>query len=1073
MKQKAVVFKHGPHSVSSKEREKHKYVLYSLLLALIFSFHFGYSINYSTSDELIFPEQLRTIKGVVKDANGVPVMGANVLVLGTARGVLTNFDGEYEIKANTGDVLEFSFLGMATKRVTIGSSDTIDIIMEESAEALEEVVLVSFGKQKKTSLISSISTVKPADLKIPSSNLTTALAGNVAGIIAYQRTGEPGADDASFFIRGVTSFGYGNSPLILIDGVELTTRDLARLQPDDIASFSIMKDATATSLYGARGANGVIYVTTKEGVEGPARISARIEASISSATQDVDFADPITYMQLHNEAVRTRDPLGILPYSQKKVDQTIAGSDPILYPTTNWQDELFKDNTLNKRFNFSVNGGGKVARYYVSVAASQDNGVLDVPSVSNYNSNINYQQFQLRSNTNISLSETTKLKMSFIGNYDDYTGPLDSGEALYRKVMRSNPVYFRPYYEADAANEYTNHILFGNYGDGNYLNPYADMVKGYRESGSSKIITQIELEQNLKSITEGLMGKVVINANRESGNTVNRSYNPFYYQPRISTLTNELILNPLNEETGTEYLDYREGNKYVTSSTYFESSLTYNKNINDLYDVSGMLVFTMNNRRVSNAGNLQESLPFRNMGLAGRFTLSSRDKYFGEFTFGYNGSERFDKKERWGYFPSLGLGWIISNEDFFEDYKDVVTNLKLKTTYGLVGNDQIGSASDRFFYLSQVNLSDDGRGYVTGTDFDKYLPGVSIQRYANDQISWETAEKFNLGLEVGLFDKWNLEADFFKEYRSNILADRIVLASMGLESGVRANIGEAKSTGIDGTLVYNNSFTNGLWIQARANFTYATSKIVKIEEPDYSSTPWLSRVGQPINQVWGYVAERLFVDENEVNNSPVQTFGEYAGGDIKYKDINGDGRISGLDRVPIGNPTTPEIVYGFGVSAGYKGFDISCFFQGLANESFWINPVETAPFVDIWYEGEPNWESNNQLLQVWADSHWSENNRDLYAKWPRLSENISSNNTQTSTWFMQDGSFLRLKSLEVGYNLPQKVLDKYKMDRIRFYVTGNNLMAFSNFKLWDPEMAGNGLSYPTQRVINAGVQISL
>ena len=601
MKQKFILFKEKPVLGSSRERGKHKYVLFSLLFALAFNFHFGYSNTVWTNEKIIFPEQIRTIKGVVKDASGVPVMGANVVVLGTARGVLTNFDGEYEVKANTGDVLEFSFLGMATKRATVGDSDTIDIIMEESAEALEEVVLVSFGKQKKKSLISSISTVKPADLKIPSSNLTTALAGNVAGIIAYQRTGEPGADDANFFIRGVTSFGYGNSPLILIDGVELTTRDLARLQPDDIASFSIMKDATATSLYGARGANGVIYVTTKEGVEGPARISARIEASISSATQDVDFADPITYMQLHNEAVRTRDPLGILPYSQRKVDQTIAGNDPILYPTTNWQEELFKDYTINKRFNFSVNGGGKVARYYVSVAASQDNGVLDVPSVSNYNSNINYQQFQLRSNTNISLTETTKLKMSFIGNYDDYTGPLDSGETLYKKVMRSNPVYFRPYYEADAANEYTNHILFGNFGDGNYLNPYADMVKGYRESGSSKIITQIELEQDLKSITQGLMGKVVINANRESGNAVYRSYNPFYYQPRISTLTNELILNPLNEESGTEYLGYNEGNKFVTSSTYFESSLTYNKNINELYDVSGMLVFTMNNRRVSNA----------------------------------------------------------------------------------------------------------------------------------------------------------------------------------------------------------------------------------------------------------------------------------------------------------------------------------------------------------------------------------------------------------------------------------------------------------------------------------------
>ncbi len=1070
MKKRALIYEESPLLVPTKRRRRNNLVLFSLLSAfLLLPCTYAHSTVTANATDPTISQQTRTIKGTIRDENGEILFGVNVVVLGTTRGVQSNFDGEYSIRANEGDILEFSYLGMQTKRVTVGDKDTIDVVLAEDAESLDEVVLVSFGKQKKASVISSVSTVKPADLKIPSSNLTTALAGNVAGMIAYQRTGEPGADNAQFFIRGVTSFGYGNSPLILIDGVELTTQDLARLQPDDIASFSIMKDATATSLYGARGANGVIYVTTKEGVEGPARISARIETSMSQATQNIDFADPITYMRMHNEAIKTRDPLGISRYTQEKIDKTIAGVDPILYPTTDWQKELFKDYTINKRFNFSINGGGKVAQYYVSLAASQDNGILNVPKVSNFNSNIDYKQFQLRSNTNIALSETTKLKMSFIGNYDDYVGPLESGQAIYRKVMQSNPVLFRPYYEKDETNSYINHILFGNYDNGNYLNPYADMVKGYRESGSSKIISQIELEQDLAAITDGLMAKVVVNANRESGNGINRSYNPFFYEPRINPITNNMMLTPLNEETGTEYLSYSETGKFVTSSSYLESSLTYNKNINDLYDVSGMLVFTMNNRRISNAGNLQESLPYRNMGLAGRFTLSSRDKYFGEFTFGYNGSERFHKKERWGYFPSLAAGWIVSNEEFFENYKDAISLLKFKVTYGLVGNDQIGSAADRFFYLSQVNLNDTRYGFTTGTDFDNFTPGVSIQRYANDNITWETAAKLNLGLELGLFDKLTLEADYFSEHRTNILANRIVTASMGLESSVRANIGEAKSRGIDGSLVYNNSFSNGLWIQGRANFTYSTNEITKIEEPDYSDTPWLSRVGKPINQQWGYVAERLFVDQDEVNNSPVQTFGEYAGGDIKYKDINGDGRISGLDRVPIGNPTTPEIVYGFGVSAGYKGFDISAFFQGLANESFWINPWNTAPFVDVW----PGGDANNQLLQVWADSYWSENNRDIYAKWPRLSTSNIGNNTQTSTWFMQDGSFLRLKSLEIGYTLPDKLLNKMKMNQVRIYMTGNNLLSISQFKLWDPEMGGNGLGYPVQRVINAGIQISL
>jgi TonB-linked SusC/RagA family outer membrane protein len=1077
MKQKSVVFKHCPHSFSSKERGKHKIVLFTLLLALILNFHFGYAIRGRESNKPIYLLQTRTIKGVVKDPSGVPVMGANVLVLGTVRGVLTNFDGEYEIKANTGDILEFSLLGMATQKVTVGDNDTIDITMEESAEELEEVVLVSFGKQKKISVISSVATVKPAELKIPSSNLTTSLAGRVSGIVGFQRSGEPGlgADDATFFIRGVTSFGYANSPLILIDGVELTVRDLARLQTDDIAEFSIMKDATATSLYGARGANGVIYVTLKEGVEGPMKVNLRIETTMSRPTKDVDFADPITYMLLHNEAVRTRDPLGLLPYSQEKVDQTIAGTNPMLYPTTDWQKELFKENTVNKRLNLNLNGGGKVAKYYVSLSASQDNGILNVPKISNFNSNIKYMQYQLRSNTNINLTETTKLKMSFTNTYDDYTGPLDSGAGIYDKVVRTNPVYFKPYYEKDEANQYTNHILFGNYGDGKYLNPYADMAKGYRETGSSKTIGQIELEQDLDFIVEGLFGKFVAHANRESGNTINRAYNPFYYQPTLNRETGVIRLNPLNEEEGTEYLDYNELDKYVTSSTYFESRLTYNKTINDLYDVSGLLVFTMNNRKISNGGTLQGSLPYRNMGLAGRFTLSSRDKYFGEFTFGYNGSERFSKNNRWGYFPSLAFGWVVNNEEFFEKYKDVVTLLKLKTTYGLVGSDQIGSEFDRFFYLSQVNLNNSSRGYVTGSDFDKFLPGVSIQRYANDQISWETGAKFNLGLELGLFDDFTLEADYFTEHRSNILSDRIMSSSLGLEAGVKANIGEAKTRGIDSRITYNKSFNSGLWLQVMANYTYSSNEITKIEEPDYSETPWLSKVGQPINQTWGYIAERLFVDQNEVNNSPVQTFGEYTGGDIKYRDINGDGRISGLDRVPIGNPTIPEIVYGFGASAGFKGVDFSCFFQGVANQSFWISPNATAPFVNsvTFQPGSGIALGNNQLLQAWADSHWSEDNRDVYAKWPRLSTNYIANNTQTSTWFMQDGSFMRLKSVELGYSIPEKTVNKWGLTDFRLYVSGTNLMTFSKFKLWDPEMAWNGLGYPTQMVLNAGLQISL
>ncbi len=1032
----------------------------------------------ATSDEevtLSTPTQA-ILKGTVVDNNGMPIAGANVVEVGTKNGTTTDFDGNFTLKLITvNPKLKVTYMGFKDKVVSVKGKTKINIVIEEDTESLEEVVLVSFGKQKKKSMVASITTVKPKDLKIASSNLTTSFAGNLPGMIAYQRTGEPSfnGDDVQFFIRGVTSLNYGK-PLILIDGVELDGSDLARLQPDDIASFSIMKDASAAALYGARGANGVIYVTTKTGSEGKLKVNVRFEESLSMATKKLDFADPFTYIKLHNEAVRTRDPLGMLPYSLEKVDKTIAGVDDVLYPVVDWYKEMFNDFALNKRMNFSLSGGGSKVDYYVSGSVTQDKGVLRVPKINNYNSNIDFKKFQLRSNVGIKLTEKTKMKLNFTANFDDYTGPIYGGSDIYQKVMMANPVLFRPYYSIkDFPNHpYTTHILFGN--DSKkfpYVNPYADMVKGYKEQERNKFISQIELNHDFDYLLEGLKAKAVINFNRLSGNAVVRQMSPYFYAAKINRETKKRYLSPLNEESGREGLSYSEQGKYVTSSTYFEGSLTYSNTFNEIYDVSAMLVGTANHRTVSNAGSLQASLPHRNIGVSGRLTFGYDDRYLTELNFGYNGSERFSEKFRFGFFPSAGLGWVVSNESFFEGAKDAVNLLKFKATYGLVGNDRIGTGSDRFFYLSEVNLDNNYYGFTTGTNFQKHLRGVSISRHANDKITWETSEKFDIGVELGLFNKFHLEADYFTEHRRNILTNRIVSSELGLESSVKANFGEVESWGIDGSLVYTDNFTKDWWFQARGNFTFATNKIIKLEEPDYSATPWKSRVGYSINQQWGYVADRLFVDEAEVKNSPKQSFGEYTGGDIKYKDLNGDGRITPLDMVPMGNPTAPEIVYGFGISTGYKGLDFSCFFQGVANESFWIDARRTAPFANVTSGG---YNGNNQLLQVWADSHWTEENRDVYAKWPRLSEKTINNNVQTSNWFMQDGSFLRLKSLELGFTLPSKIIsDKWNMDKVRLYLSGTNLLSFSKFKLWDPEMAGDGLKYPTQRVFNLGVQISL
>jgi TonB-linked SusC/RagA family outer membrane protein len=1020
--------------------------------------------------------QQTEISGKVVDAEGLPLPGATITVLGTSRGVITDNDGTYTIDAAPSDKLVFSFIGMESQIIDVGNQTVIDVTMEPKTEELEDVTVVAFARQKKESVLASIETVKPEDLRVPASNLTTALAGRMSGIISYQRSGEPGQDNAEFFIRGVTTFGYKKDPLILIDGIELSADDLSRLHPDDIAAFSIMKDATATALYGARGANGVILVTTKEGREGKAKVNIRFENSISQPTQNIDLADPITYMQLHNEAVKTRDPLGLLPYSLSKVENTINGTNPYVYPTTDWQDELLKNYTMNQRLNFNISGGGAVARYYLSGGVTQDNGVLDVDQRNDFNSNIDLKRYLIRSNININLTNTTEAVVRVHGTFDDYRGPIQGGTETYKAIVRSNPVLFPAYYPPDEKHQHTNHILFGNYGNGNYINPYAEMVKGYKEYSQSLMLAQIELKQDLKFITEGLRFRLLGNTTRDAYFDVTRNYNPFFYNVSdYNSRTDEYELILLNSEEGREYLDYQEGQKTVSSTFYAESALDYDRTFAEKHTVTGLLVGIMRQSLYGNAGDLQRSLPFRNLGISGRFTYAYDTKYFLEFNFGYNGTERFSENERFGFFPSAGFGWLISKENFWQPLSNVFTEFKLKMTHGLVGNDAIGSQDDRFFYLSNVNLNDGDRGYAWGADGGYYRNGVSISRYANDKITWETATKTNIGAEFTLFNKIEFDVDVFKEYRTNILMDRLSFSTFGLQASTKANVGEASSKGIDMSVDIMHNFSNDLWITARGNFTYARGIFEKYEEPDYSATPWLSRVGQPITQQWGYIAERLFVDDAEVANSPVQELGSIAmGGDIKYRDVNGDDKITSLDRVPIGHPTTPEIIYGFGASTGYKNFDVSFFFQGSARSSFWIDAYATSPFVNYSWNGDPyaDYEKNNALLQAYADSHWSEANRDIYALWPRLSDSFEDNNLQRNTWFMQDGSFLRLKSAEIGYSMPRNWYQKYGVADIRVYISGTNLLTFSRFKLWDPEMGGNGLGYPIQRVLNAGIQVS-
>ena len=1019
--------------------------------------------------------QNREIRGMVTGDDNEPLAGATITIKNRQGGIIVDIDGKFTIKAKTGEILVVSFLGMKKQEVKIDNKDFYAIKLLPETNEFDEVTVVAFAKQKKESVISAVSTVNPQELKVPSSNLTTALAGRMSGLIAFQTSGEPGKDNAQFFVRGATTFGYKKDPLILIDNIELSTDDLARLNVDDIAQFSIMKDATATALYGARGANGVILVTTKQGTAGRPKVSVRVEQSVSTPRKKVKLTDPVNFMKLNNEAVNSRrDPnnpaasANYTVYSQEKIENTIAGTNPYYYPAVDWYDELFNDYALSTRVNANLSGGGSAVRYYVAASYTKDGGVIKNDKLNNYNSNINWQRYSVRSNINMDLSKTTEFAIRVNGNFDDYTGPLDSGEGLYKKVMKTSPVLYPKSYPA--TDEYANntHVLFGNANKGAYINPYADMVRGYKESNNLLVAAQAELKQKLDFITQGLDARVLVSTTRSSYSDLTRAINPYYYQANYDKTNNSYTLTNIVE--GEEYLSYNQGAKNINTTNYIEAAVSYGRTFG-AHATSGMLVYTRREEKRSSEKTLQQSLPRRNQGIAGRFTYAYDSRYFAEFNFGYNGSERFAAHERYGFFPSFGLGYIISNEDFWIPLRNTVDKLKFKLTYGLVGNDAIGSG--RFLYLSDINMNDSKYGANFGYNYDYHRDGISVKRYSDPEITWEKSAKTNFALEFTLFNDLNVTAEYYTERRKSILQQRTSIpASMGLWVQPYANLGEAKGHGVDLSLDYNKYFANKSWLQLRGNFTYATSEYMVYEDYEYPGAWWKQKVGYPTNQTWGYIAEGLFVDDNEVANSPVQ-FGEYGAGDIKYRDVNKDGKITDLDQVPIGYPKEPEIVYGFGASYGYKNWDISVFFQGLARESFWIDYNNVSPFfntVDTKVVG--NRVGHNALAKFIADSHWSEDNRDAYAVWPRLSPTSIENNSKTSTWFMRDGSFLRLKQLEIGYTIPEKVTNKVGIKNLRFYVTGNNLLCFSKFKLWDPEMAGSGLGYPVQRVYNIGLNLT-
>ena len=1047
----------------------------------------GTSCTYRISDRQIFisgkapasteqQQNKRKISGRVTDIKGEPLIGVNVTVDGDANGSITNMDGLYEIFVTKKSVvLKFTYIGFKTSEIRTNASTNIyDVTLEEQVNELEETVIVGYGTQRKISNIGAQSSMKMEDIKTPSASLTTTLAGRLAGVVAVQRTGEPGKDAADIWIRGISTPNT-SSPLVLVDGVERSFNDI---DPEDIESLTTLKDASATAVYGVRGANGVILIKTKPGKVGKPTVSADYYESFTRFTKMVDLADGITYMNAANEAMRND---GIATkYTEDQIRNTIAGKDPYLYPNVDWLKEIFNDWGHNRRVNVNVRGGSEKVAYYASVSYFNETGMtVTDKNINTYDSKMKYSRYNFTTNLNIDVTPTTKVEIGAQGYLGEGNYPAISSADLYNAAMSISPVEYPKMF-------FVNGEAFvpGTSTNNNFNNPYSQATRrGYDNLTKNQIYSNLRVTQDLDMLTKGLKLTAmyafdVYNEIHVHQDRAESTYN-FLDTSVPYDMNGQPILQRIYE--GSNVLSYKQetsGNK----KTYLEASLNYDRTFNDDHRVSALFLFNQQSKLLYPKGTLEDAIPYRMMGIAGRATYSWKDRYFAEFNIGYNGAENFSPKHRFGTFPAFGVGWVVSNEKFWQPLSKAVSFLKIRYTDGKVGNSEVSDR--RFMYLDQMKENGD-YGYKFGPNGTKWA-GYETVNMAVDLI-WEESRKQDLGIDLKLFnDDLSIVFDLFKERRENILLKRehSIPSFLGYNtSAPYGNIGIIENKGFDGTIEYNKRINKDWVIALRGNVTFNKDKWIQGELPE-QKYEWMNQYGHNINGVKGYVAEGLFTqaeiddmarweslsDANKaITPKPFASqFGTVKAGDIKYKDLNNDGQIDAYDQTYISRGDVPTTVYGFGFTVGWKDLSVGMMFQGVAGAERVLNGSSINPF---------NGGGGSGNLYSNIDDRWTEENPDQNAFYPRLSygsETTSNiNNFQKSTWWVRNMNFLRLKTLQLSYNLPKPWVNKVHLKNAAVYVMGTNLFTLSRFKLWDPELnTDNGASYPNTTSYSVGINFT-
>lgn len=995
----------------------------------------------------------KTIKitGKVIDDINEPLIGVSVVVKDKVGvGTSTDIDGNYTITVSPYSTLIFTYIGYTKKEINIEDKEVVNVTMKSDVSVLEEVVITAAGAQRKVSSTGAITTIDTKTLSTPTANLTNALAGNVAGVITMQKSGEPGSNNSEFWIRGISTFGANQSALILVDGFE---RSMNEINVEDIESFSILKDASATAIYGSKGANGVVLITTKRGDAGKVNFSAKAEYSYNTRTRTPSFVDGLTYANLVNEALVTRnkEPL----YTSNELDLINYQLDPDLYPNVDWMDLLLRDGASTYRASLNISGGGSTARYFVSGSYLSEGGMYKSDAgLKDYKTNSNFERWNYRTNVDLDVTRTTLLSIGVSGYQEKKNSPGRGGD-IWHSLVGQTPISIPVLYSNG---------LVPAYGTGNKTNPWVLATQtGFAENWKTVNQINVNIKQDLKMITDGLRFEGRFGFDTENTNYIGRIKWPEQYRAeRRRDLNGNLVMNRIS----TEQLLTQESSSSGTRFYNLEAELHYGRLFKERHRLGGMLKYHQNER--STTQNLGEDIirgiPYRNQGLSGRFTYGYRDRYLAEFNFGYTGSETFKKGYQFGFFPAFSVAWNIAEEDFIKNKAPWLSMLKTRYSYGEVGNDKLPV---RFPYLTEIdeypgyNFADIGQNY--------FIQGLHLVREAANNLGWEVAKKHNLGFDISILNnRFSANIDIFQDTREEIYMQRQHLPGMiGVNSQPWANVGKMRSKGLDGNFSYQERIGK-VDITVRGNITYSENEVLEFDEAS-TSLPYQMTQGYRFRQQKGLIALGLFQDYDDIRNSPKQQFGEYLPGDIKYKDINGDGVINDLDRVAIGSTEVPSLIYGVGLSAQWNGFDINLHFQGAGKASKMIDGSSVYPFVD------GDWGNIFTDVAI-PDNRWisreisgSEATENIHAKYPRLSYGGNTNNYRASTYWQRDSRYLRLKTLEFGYSLPRNLRNRLRLGEVRFFFIGNNLFVWDKLKLWDPEMdSNNGQGYPLSRTFTLG-----